>query len=116
MTNQNLVHIKLDYSEAREAKKDMLESEANLLRIAQATKRYQKIRIQELKQKAKLLTKIRKIKNSLTKLQQTLPRIQVPEEKIGRTIKKLPKLGYVQKDDKLESELQEIQQRLKELQ
>ena len=116
MTSQNLIHVRIGYNEAHEAKKDLLESEANLLRIAQAVKRYQKIRIQELKQKTKVLTKIRKLKISVTKLQQTLPKIKIPKEKTGKNIKKLPKLAQVAYDDKLESELQEIQQRLKELQ
>ena len=78
--------------------------------------RYRKIRLQELNQKMKILPSIRKLKLSITKLQQTLPQIQVPEEKTRNKIKKLPKMIKTQYDDKLESQLQEIQQRLRELQ
>ena len=40
MKNENLIHVKLEYGEALQSKKDVLSSEMNLLRIAGIIKKY----------------------------------------------------------------------------
>ncbi|GAI84149.1 unnamed protein product, partial [marine sediment metagenome] len=54
MSSENLIHVKLEYDEALQSKKDILSSEISLLRIAKAIKKHRLLRSDELKTKAKL--------------------------------------------------------------
>ena len=63
----NLIHIKLEFSEAVESKKDMLYSQQALLKLAQIIKQYRTLRTEELKLKLKIHKKKRHIKMSLFK-------------------------------------------------
>jgi len=113
---ENIIHIKLEYQEALEAKKDILSSEMNLLRIAKKIKKYREFREEELELKLELFKKIKETKANIGKLQKTLPTLKIPEilkkyqedtEIIGikKTTKEKP---Y----DDLEYELQKIKDKL----
>ena len=54
MKENNVIHIKFEYLEAIEAKKDILQTEISLLKIAKKINAYQELRKQELKTKIKL--------------------------------------------------------------
>jgi hypothetical protein len=114
---ENLVHVKVDYSDAINSKKEFLSSELNLLQTASIIKRYTRLRLEELKIKNRLLSKIKELKTDSTRLQIVLPKIKIHTEKIAEEKKEdkefdLPK-RYI-KDD-LEFELQDIQRKLMEL-
>lgn len=119
MTNENLIHIKFEYEEGLQTKKDMLSSELGILRIAKAIKKYQSSRIQELKVKINLSKKIKELKLNLTKLQKVLPKIKIPELREEKTeIKKRIESSTKTKSDgydDLEFELKEIREQLKSL-
>ena len=125
--SEKLIHIKFEYEEAVQAKKDILFSQANLLRIAKAVKNYNTFRSEELKLKIKAHKKIKELLTDIGKLQQTIPKIKIPEI-LQKTFEedfkgsegkpsvkiKIPaeKTRY---DKDIETQLAEIQARLKRL-
>ena len=117
MKNENLIHVKLEYGEALQSKKDILSSEMNLLRVTKMIKEYRLLRLEELKIKLKLYRKIKEIITTLKKMQTTLPKLKIPEIlKNGREIEEPSKLPIREYDESLESQLQEIQDKLNSLQ
>lgn len=144
MKSENLIHIKLGYDEALEAKKEVLSIEANLIRTAQCVNKYRELRLKELDLKIDLNEKIGLLKEELRKLRSKMPKIQIPkivkefqEKKLAEEKKKKaefhkeikhieikekkikekpkePKKIEKPKDD-LESQLQEIQEKLSRL-
>ena len=122
MTSENLIHLKLEYREALQLKRDMLSAEMNLLKTAKTIRSYGYFRLEELELKLMLYKKIREVKINIGKLQRILPKLKVPEilrrEKETETsgIHKLETKKRTYRSDNLESQLQEIQNRLNELQ
>lgn len=119
MTNENLIHIKLEHGEALQLKRDILSTEMGLLKIAKTIKTYGNSRSEELRLKLILYKKIRETKINIGKLQKILPKLKVPE-----ILKRKEETEFASKpktrkrtysDDSLESQLQEIQNRLNEL-
>ena len=120
MKSENLIHIKFEYDSALDCKKDILSSEIDLLRMSQKLENYHDLRDQELDLKIKVEKKIKALKLDIGRLQNLLPKIKIPkilkpeterkEEPVHREVVKKPK------EDKIESELQEIQKRLSSLQ
>ncbi len=123
MKSENLIHIKLEHSEAVQSKRDILSSEMNLIRILRITKKYHSIRDNELDKKLMLLKKIRELKMNIGKLQITLPKVKIPnilkenEEKLEtKSIKeKVEKSKIKDHDNDLEYQLREIQEKLRSL-
>lgn len=75
----NLIHVRLDYDEAMESRRDLLNTETNLIQIAQATRRYRILRLKELGLKIELFKKIKDFKTNIGKLKILLPKIQIPK-------------------------------------
>jgi hypothetical protein len=118
MKNENLIHVKLEYDEALQSKREVLSSEMNLLRIAKTIKNYHILRSNELKRKLKLYRKIREIITSIKNIQITLPELKIPEIlKKDKEIEEPKKVQVKERqyDDSLESQLQEIQDKLKSI-
>jgi len=90
--NQNLIHIRIEENEAIESKRDVLQTEASLIKIAQAIKRYRILRLKELSIKIELFKKIKDLKNDIRNLKTFLPKFQIPnvlkkhEEEMDRPI------------------------------
>ena len=121
MPEENLIHIKLDYSEALQSKKDMLASEMSALRIAKHIKAYKYHKSNKLDLKIGLYKKIKELKNLIINLQKVLPKLHMPEilRKEGYTEtdhKTESKAKKEVKDSSIEDQLWEIQRRLNELQ
>ena len=125
-TSEKLIHVRFDYDEAVQSKRDILASEANLLRIIKKIKQYQLIRAVELKLKIRLNRKTKEFLALINKIRQTVPKIKIPEilkkeefggveesEKGNRTYKNLAKEDAYSRD--IESQLREIQEKLKSL-
>ena len=115
-----VIHVKLEYDEALQSKKDILNSELGLLKIAKAIKKHQVLRSDELKAKIRLHKKLKELKTNITKLQQVLPKIKIPEILEGKreyqeehvTKSKVEKRAH---DNSLEAQLQEIQDKLNQI-
>jgi hypothetical protein len=123
MKSENLIHVKLEYQEAINSKRDILSSEMNFLRTAGLIKKYRLLRMNELKTKLKLHRKIKEMLLNLKKMQTTLPKVKIPEilnkdKEITEEPKKktATKVKEKQYDLSLESQLEEIQDRLNDLQ
>jgi len=120
MPNENLIHIKLEFEEALQSKKDILSSEINLLRIARILKNYHSLRSKELKLKLTLYKKIKEMKSSVRKLEQTLPKIKIPkilEDKDYLEEEIKPKeTKKIMHEDNIEEQLKDIQAKLNSLQ
>jgi len=115
-----IIHIKLEYAEALQSKKDILASEINLLRIAKAIRTHKILRLEELKTKARLHRKLKSLKTNITKLQQVLPKLKVPildkgKDDLEIEVHKRPEVKKAIHDSTLESQLKEIQDRLRQL-
>jgi len=121
MKNENLIHVRLEYEEAVESKKNVLSSEMNLIRIMRIIKEYHSLRLNELKLKSSLYRKLKEIKKDIKSLQLILPKLELPQilKKEQPEIKE-PEKEIIPKEKKydtsLESELKEIQEKLKALQ
>lgn len=127
MESDKLIHVKIDYSEGVEAKKDILNAQMSLIKILQSIKKYHSLRANELKVKTKLKSTFTRTKTNLTKLNATIPKIKIPEilhkedsEKHTQE-KKIDIKEVVEKQrqqkvqDELSMELQDIQAKLKGL-
>ena len=111
---ENLLHIRLDQDELIKSKKEILSTEADLIRILQTLKKYQLLRTKELILKTRLLKKLKETKTEIKKLEEILPKPKIP--RILREIdNEKEKLNLNPKKDNLEFQLEEIQKRLREL-
>jgi len=122
MAGEQLIHLKLEQREALRLKRDLLSAQAGLLKTAKTLRNYGYYRSEELKLKAILYKEIRDVKLNIGKLQKILPKLKVPEilrkEEKTETVKTsepgAKKRTY--QGDNLEEQLQEIQNRLRQLQ
>jgi hypothetical protein len=127
MTEHSLIHVKLDYGESVQSKKDLLSSEAGFLRILKTTKRYHLLRKEELILRLRMQNRMKELKINLGKLNDILPKIRIPDilkkkepeeekpkkQKEEKEIKnKNPERN---KDLELETQLKDIQERLRRL-
>lgn len=120
---ENLIHIKLSYLESKEAKKDILSSELNLLKTSKHISNYKALRLQELKKKQEIAKKLKELKSSLNELEKILPTPKIPKilqkkVHIHETEKHEPKkqeITIIKSKNDIESQLIEIQSKLKEL-
>ena len=126
MKEENIFHIKVEYEEAIQSRKDMLSSERDLINILKIMKKYHLLRQRELDNKLKIHNKIKDLKGNLTKMNNILPKIKIPDilkrkeipekEKIEEEpIKIEEKVKEPVDEDELEIQLKEIQERLSKL-
>ncbi len=119
---EELIHIKLEYNELLQSKKDILFLEILLLKTTKILKRYHASRLEELEKKAELYKKIKELNKSIAAMQKVLPKLQVPEilrrEETSDREKdlKIEGIKYKSRDQSLEAQLQEVQNRLNEMQ
>lgn len=113
MSNENLIHIKLEYDESLVVKSDILYLETNLLKILKSLKRYHEIRMEELMLKISLSRKIKLAENSIRNLKLLIPRPTIP--KILREEENLIEFKEKENVDEsdLEQQLREISEKLK---
>jgi len=79
MKKNNLIHIKLDYDEAVKSRRDVLNTEADSIKIAQAIKKYRALRLKELQFKIELFKKLKETKSNLNKIKTILPKLEIPK-------------------------------------
>jgi DNA-binding transcriptional MerR regulator len=118
MTNENLIHIKLEYGEALQLKRDMLSTEMGLLKATKIIRNYGYFRSEDLRLKMILYQRIREVRMNIGKLQKILPKLKVPEilKKDSMVDKKQEIKKSPHSDQGLDIQLKEIQNRLDELQ
>ena len=117
---EELIHIKLEYLEAKQGKTDLLSCQMNLLKIIKIINNYKELRLKELENKNKIRIKLKHVHTQIKKLKKILPEYKIPkilehihEEK--ETTGPKEKIRVIPKNT-LESQLEEIQNKLKALQ
>ena len=119
MKNENLIHVKLEYEEALQSKKDILSSEMNLIKIMKVIRQYRFLRLKELKTKSKLHQRIKEVIANIKKTQTTLPKLKIPEILQKGKVIEAPKELEIKEtphNKDLESQLRDIQEKLSSLQ
>jgi|TARA_Y100000034_G_scaffold102405_1_gene127254 hypothetical protein len=120
MKSEDLIHLKFEYNEALQSKRNILYSEKNLIMITKKINNYLSLREDELKSKIKLHRKIKEMLTTIRKLQKIVPKIEVPKilKKESPEPKEKIKIKPKRKKDSdhIESQLQEIQEKLNTLQ
>jgi hypothetical protein len=120
MANSEL-HLRIDFSEALNAKKSLLSTKITFLQAIQIIESYFSNRKKELAMKVELKDKIKEINNQISELiHQELPRVTGEETKFGKESVKISKDKNLNKKEKknrsaIEFELREIKRKLEEL-
>ena len=117
MAKESLIHVKINYNEAVQSKKEILSLQMNLLKILRAVKNFGYFRTEELNEKTNLSKKVKLIKSDIKKMQTILPKSEVPEK-----YKKKPEIKHkeikekliekIEHEDDLDLQLREIQEKL----
>ena len=118
MKNESLIHLKFDYTEAVESKKDLLYVEKALMITATKMKEYLSSRLEELEKRLKLHRKAKELTMCIKKIQKNIPKVEFKKEKVEEEIqaKKTIKTKKVEHESDIEFQLQEIQKKLDALQ
>ena len=103
-------HIKLDYEEALNAKKQLLSSELNILQTMKRVKDYRALRKKELITKNKVKTAMTSLKAKLNLILSTFP-VEEEKPKITTRIKRINQ----EQNQNISNELEDIKSRLAEL-
>ncbi len=119
MKEENLVYVKLEYGEALQSKRDILASQVDLLKMIQRIRHYRLLRLEELKIKAKMYRQIKELLANIKEIKANLPMIKLSkikkseeEKEFTKKIRETPGNDY---DNSLEIQLQEIQNKLRDI-
>jgi len=106
------LHVRFDFDEAVNSKKELLSSEIDLLNILKKIKDYKDLRKKELIKKSLLRTKLRQLAKEIVKFRNSLPKTKEIELEKKQARKISLEKG---KKGRIESELKEIKERLGKL-
>jgi len=119
---QELIHVKLEYDELIQVKRDLLALQLSLLKILKLISKYHYLRKIEMDKKILFYNYLKNTSKNLIQLQIMLPSIKIPKilkKDYGQPketrIKEKSSPEEVPVDSDLEMQLQEIQNRLKSL-
>lgn len=106
-------HIRIDYEDALNVKKNLLTSEINLLQTLKKVKNYKTLRKKEMTEKNKLKTKLASIRTKLNLIESSFPQ----EETKVKRVKKRERISRKNEEisSNLHSELQDIKEKLAKL-
>ena len=76
---ENLIHLKFDYSEGKKAKRDILSLEADILKVSKIISKYKELRLQELKNKMVLHSKLKSLNRDISIIERYLPKLKIPK-------------------------------------
>jgi len=116
MKNNNLVHVKVEYNEAVESKKDILSLQLNLIKTIKNIREYKIARLKELKLKNKLKRTTASALTNIKKIENALPKIKLNKISKRKTESYVMNINKSSRDLVLERELQDIQEKLMALQ
>ena len=104
------LHVKYEFGEAINGKKDLLSSQANLIKMIKRLNAYKLLRFQELKKRQELRTKLNDFVAKTGFLEKAMPKAKTPK------IEEEPVYFEETKNKtNLEDELKEIQEKLARL-
>ena len=120
----NAVHVRINYNKAISAKKDILNCEKEFLETIRHIKAYDTLKKKEISLKNKVKKEISGLRLMITKIQEDLPKTEETksfdkikkEEAVVKPLKEKKKIiSSAKKEDHLEAELREIQEKLDRL-
>ncbi len=117
---ENPVYLKLRYDEALKSKKDLLFMESSLLTILKIIKKYNLWRTEELRIKSELYKALKDLGASVRKTKSVFPFLEIPESIRRRELERIEQAENIKPikeifDEDLESQLRNIQDRLRTL-
>jgi len=119
---ENPVYLRLRYPEAIESKKDLLFMESSLLTVLKIIKRYNLWRTEELRIKSELYKALKELNATVKKTKSVFPFLEIPESVRRRELIKIEQIEEKETkpvkeifDENLESQLRNIQERLRSL-
>lgn len=125
MKSEEVRYVKLAGNEGVLAKRDILSMQMSLLRTLKTLRNFSKTRSEELKIKAKLFKTIKEFHSNISKIESNIPKLTTSpikksnkkdaEEKEFSDLNIQSSITEKQNDD-LESQLRDIQEKLKALQ
>ncbi|MEK6830815.1 MAG: hypothetical protein AABX77_02200 [Nanoarchaeota archaeon] len=104
------IHIKLDYENALNSKKQILMSEANILRVLDKINSYKSLRKKELELKNKLRISLNGLAGEIDSIHNSLPSDSIPKIK-----NKITKKKESRESKNIKGELEEIKRKLERL-
>ena len=115
------IHIKLEYEEALSSKRDLLSYQKSLLKSLKFMNQYYSLRFDELQIKAKLHKKIKETLTEINKVENILPKANIPkilkkEDEEEYQFAKKQQKRKEKTDEDIESQLADIQRKLRMLQ
>ena len=119
--NENLIHVKFEYEEALEARKEILSAQMRLVRLLKVIKKYKFLRLNELELKRRLKVKLSEEVKNIKTLQNELPPLKATEmpkmekDEESELEKQVESVKIKRYETDLESQIQEIQDRLNSL-
>src|SRR3989304_2480543 len=122
MTEDEVRYVRLENSEGVLAKRYLLSTQMNLLRILRAIKGYHSLRLKELKAKTSLYNDIKEVNQDIKKIQTNIPKLTTSRSFVKE--KDTGKIGIKERRDAirpggdrdLEMQLRDIQEKLRALQ
>mgnify|MGYP001617192342 CR=1 FL=1 len=118
--SENPVYLKMGYYESLEAKRDLLSSEMSFLNLLKTMKRYNSLRLEEMRLKSEMYKAIRELDLSLRKTKSSFPFLKIPERARRQEIVEKEASEEIKPvrdtfDEDLESQLRNIQEKLKSI-
>ncbi len=114
MENENPVYVKLEYFESLESKRDLLSAEKSFLNMLKIIRRYNLLKIEEIKIRTQLRKIIKEVNLLVPKTKASFPTISNIPEMANREEKEIDVTSN-RFDNDIESQLREIQGKLDSL-
>ncbi|MBI2629703.1 hypothetical protein HYW76_01250 [Candidatus Pacearchaeota archaeon] len=106
------IHIKIDFSDAKNSRKDLLLCEMNFLKMVEKLKNYRELRQKEFSEKNKLKNKVKEINLGVRRFKNKIPKIK----SAGREKEEIKEsIHDIEKKSSIELELKEIKEKLDRL-
>ena len=78
-SNENLIHLKFNYDEALNSKRDILYSQRSLITITKIINNYLSLKNQRLNVRLELHKKLKETTTGIRKLQKLIPDVKIPK-------------------------------------
>ena len=79
MKSENLIHVRVDYEGARQSKRDILFTEISLIRMAKIIQEYKNIRDRDFHLQDQLEKQLKEFKSDIKAMQHHFPNVKLPK-------------------------------------
>lgn len=111
MKEPSQIYVQLGYETSLNSKKNVLSSEISLLNLIKIIKRYNSLRLEELKIKSKINKSVKELEAKTKAVQLSFPFLKIPQVEINSSLRERKiKENF---EENLESQLREIKEKLR---